>query len=74
MFQNDLRPIYSLSNLIFGNIGGVLAGVLGVMTLTSMANVGVMAASRFPFAMSRDSLLPVPFRYLNPRFLTPVFS
>ena len=73
-FQNDLRPIYSLAKLVFGNVGGIVAGVLGVMTLTSMANVGIMAASRFPFAMSRDDLLPRPFRYLNPKFLTPVFS
>ena len=27
-------------------------------TMTSMANAGLLASSRFPFAMSRDQLLP----------------
>ena len=73
-FQTDLRPVYTLAKLEFGSLGGYFAGVLGVLTLTSMANVGVMAASRFPFAMSRDHLLPKPFKVLNKKFLTPVFS
>ena len=57
-----------------GPVAGVIAGILGVLTLTSMANVGVMAASRFPFAMGRDNLLPKLFAYLNPKFLTPTVA
>lgn len=70
-FRNDLKPVYSLAVRLGGETAGVLAGILGVLTLTSMANVGVMAASRFPFAMARENLLPKMFSYLSPKFLTP---
>lgn len=73
-FQNDLRPVYTLASALGGPFLGLISGVLGVATLTSMANVGVMAASRFPFAMARDNLLPSIFGKLDQRFLTPVYS
>ena len=74
VFKNDLRPVYTLANQLGGPVLGSIAGLLGVLTLTSMANVGVMAASRFPFAMARDNLLPKVFGKLDPKFLTPKFS
>ena len=66
----DLRPVYTLAQKLGGDVAGFLAGILGVLN-KSMANVGIMAASRFPFAMSRENLLPNIFAYLNPRFMTP---
>ena len=42
--------------------------------MTSMANAGILAASRFPFAMSRDNLMPNRFGKLHKTFLTPVWS
>ncbi|MCB0584518.1 MAG: amino acid permease [Phaeodactylibacter sp.] len=70
--HHDLRPIYTLASHLAGHWGGLAAAVLGVITLMSMANSGVLAASRFPFAMSRDRLVPILFSKVNPRFLTPV--
>jgi amino acid transporter len=70
----DLRPIYTLVDHLGGHVLGLLAAVLGVITLISMANSGVLAASRFPFAMSRDKLLPPLFKKLHHRFLTPVVT
>jgi hypothetical protein len=40
----------------------------------SGANAGVLASSRFPFAMSRDLLMPPVFSKIHPRFLTPVLA
>ena len=37
-----------------------------------MANSGVLASSRFPFAMSKDGLLPGYLSGINSRFMTPV--
>ncbi len=68
----DIRPIYSLALSVGGPVLGVAAAVLGVLTLTSMANSGLLAASRFPFAMSRDDLLPRRLAQLHPRFMTPI--
>jgi len=72
--ESDLHPIYTLAQTIGGHPLGIGAAVLGVVTMISMANGGLMAASRFPFAMSRDSLLPGGLHYLHERFLTPVVS
>lgn len=45
--------------------------VVGVLALTSMANAGVPASSRFPLAMSRGSLAPELFTRVDERFKTP---
>ena len=71
---SDIRPIYTLSSAIGGEVFGYIAGFVGVMTLLSMANSGVLASSRFPFAMARDKMLPGFFGSVNSRFLTPVNS
>lgn len=68
---HDHRPIYTLANTLGGNVAGILAAVLGIVTLGSMANSGVLAASRFPFAMSRDDLLPKVMKRVHPKHLTP---
>ena len=67
----DLRPIHSLAQQLGGTPLGIVGALLGVVTMTSMANAGVLAASRFPFAMARDDLLPPLFKRLHARFLTP---
>lgn len=69
--QVDLRPIYALAQTA-GPWFGIAAAVLGVVTMTSMAMSGLLAASRFPFAMSRAQLLPGFLRHIDSRFLTPV--
>ena len=70
----DIRPIYTLSKVLGGETFGYAAGVVGVITLLSMANSGVLASSRFPFAMARDKMLPGFFGTVNSRFLTPINS
>jgi len=70
----DLRPVYTLAAVVGGPTFGTAAAVLSVATMTSMANSGLLAASRFPFAMSRDNLVPSALRSVNERFTTPVVS
>ena len=72
--STDIRPIYTLSKALGGETFGYAAGLVGVITLLSMANSGVLASSRFPFAMARDKMLPGFFGTVNSRFLTPVNS
>ncbi|RME93092.1 MAG: universal stress protein, partial [Bacteroidetes bacterium] len=72
--SQDLRPVYTLADKVFGHWAGIAAGILGVVTLISMANSGVLAASRFPFAMSRDKLAPESFGQVHSRFMTPVIA
>ena len=70
----DIRPIYTISNIIGGKYFGYAAAAVGVLTLMSMANSGVLASSRFPFAMARDKLLPSFLERLHSKYLTPVIS
>ena len=70
----DIRPIYTAAAEIGGPVAGYIAGVVGVMTLLSMANSGLLASSRFPFAMARDGALPTVFTSISKQYLTPVFS
>ena len=70
----DIRPIYTVSNIIGGKYFGYAAAAVGVLTLMSMANSGVLASSRFPFAMARDKLLPSFLERLHSKYLTPVIS
>ena len=70
----DLHPIYTLANVVSGKTAGVIAAMLAVITMISMAIAGLLAASRFPFAMSRDRLIPSAIKSINPHFKTPVTS
>jgi len=71
---NNYKPIYTLAFKIGGAALGTVAAVVGIVTMTSMANAGILASSRFPFAMSRDHLLPSIIGQLHKRFLTPTMS
>lgn len=70
----DLRPIFTLATVLGGKTAGTVAAVLAIITMISMAVAGLLAASRFPFAMSRDHLLPDKIQTINPTFKTPVVS
>jgi amino acid transporter len=72
--SGNYKPIYSLALKLGGATLGTLAAILGIVTMTSMANAGILASSRFPFAMSRDHLIPSIIGKLHKRFLTPTVS
>ncbi len=72
ILATDIKPIHTLFQTIGGDTFGLIAGVVGVLTLMSMANSGVLASSRFPFAMSKDGLLPGYLARVNSKFMTPV--
>jgi amino acid transporter/mannitol/fructose-specific phosphotransferase system IIA component (Ntr-type) len=72
VLMGDLHPIYTLADTVGGRIAGQIAAVIGVATMASMANGGLLAASRFPYAMSRDRLLPALLSRLHAEWLTPV--
>ncbi len=73
LLTNDIRPVYSLAARVMGPTSAALVAVVAVLTMASMANAGVLAASRFPFAMSRDLLIPGFLGKLGRRFGTPIY-
>ena len=72
VLSTDIKPIHTLFQSVGGNTLGYVAGVVGVITLLSMANSGVLASSRFPFAMGKDKLMPGFLGSVSTRFMTPV--
>jgi APA family basic amino acid/polyamine antiporter len=67
----SLTPMADGAGELFAGFGVVGISVIAVVALTSMANAGVLASSRFPLAMSRDSLLPRQLMRIDSRFKTP---
>ncbi len=72
--KGNLKPIYTMATSYGGHTFGSFIAILAILTMTSMANAGVLASSRFPFAMGRDNLIPGQFGQLHKKFLTPVWS
>jgi APA family basic amino acid/polyamine antiporter len=72
--DGNLKPLYTLALAVSGPTFGIITAIVAVITMSSMANSGILAASRFPFAMARDHLLPSKLGKLHQRFLTPVWS
>ena len=56
----------------FGFAPVVLIVAAAMAALISTANAGILTASRYPLALSRDELLPAFFAVINERFRTPV--
>ena len=67
-------PIYVFATAVGGETVGIIAAVLALTTMTSMALAGIMASSRFPFAMARDNLLPEALENVHPKYQTPHLS
>ena len=65
------NPIYVFAEHVAGSTVGVIAALLAIITMASMALAGVLSASRFLFAMARDNLLPSKLEDLNPTYETP---
>ena len=69
----DLHPIYTVATILGGSVVGYIAAIFAVLTMTSMSVAGLLAASRFPFAMSRDQLLPAKLHDVHEKYKTPAY-
>ncbi len=70
----NLHPLHTFANAVGGHKVAYAVAILGIITMTSMALAALLASSRFPFAMSRDSLVPHIFQKISPRYMTPIPS
>jgi amino acid transporter/mannitol/fructose-specific phosphotransferase system IIA component len=71
LLQTSLTPISEGARSFWGTTGVVITAIGAVLAFVSTANAGIMSASRYPLAMSRDHILPVLMRKINKRFKTP---
>ena len=54
----DLTPVATVANVLVGPWGTILMTTAAVLAFSSVANAGILSASRYPLAMSRDNVLP----------------
>ncbi|MGD2102039.1 MAG: universal stress protein [Acidimicrobiia bacterium] len=54
----DLTPLATASAQVFNDWVVTIIEIVGVLALASMANAGLLASSRYPFAMARRRLAP----------------
>jgi len=64
-------PIYLFVDGVIGIEIAVFIATLAVLTMISGALAGLLASSRFLFAMARDNLLPTALENVNARYETP---
>lgn len=72
--KNTLMPISLGAYLSAGKIGEILLSIGAILAFVSTANSGIISASRYPLALSRDKLLPSFFERIHKRFATPYIS
>jgi mannitol/fructose-specific phosphotransferase system IIA component (Ntr-type) len=71
LLDNSPTPISDGAEAFMGRPGWIILGIAALLAFISTANAGIMAASRYPLALSRDGLLPGFLRKIHPRFKTP---
>jgi len=64
-------PIYIFAVQVGGKTIGLIAAILAILTMASMALAGILASSRYLFAMARDNLLPQAIEDVNAKWETP---
>lgn len=71
---DSLTPVADAGRKFLGwipyDLGVVLIVISAIAAFASTGNAGIMSASRYPFAMAKDKLLPVQFSHVG-RFGTP---
>ena len=67
-------PIYSLALEVGGSTLAFVIAILAILTMSGGGLTGLLGASKFPFAMSRDKLLSKELEEVHPIHETPHLS
>lgn len=65
-------PMALAAEETLATVGVLIVVLAAVIALVSTANAGILSSSRYPLAMSRDSLAPASLRGVSDRFNTPL--
>jgi len=70
----DLVPAATVAEQLVGPAGAIVMAIAAVLGIFSVANAGIMSASRYPMAMASDRLLPEQLAKVNEKTGSPVLS
>ena len=72
--SGSITPVADAAAIIGGPPGYWIVTTGSFLAFLTTANAGIMSASRYPLALSRDSLIPRYLATVNKKFNTPVYS
>jgi len=72
--SGTVTPVSTAAGQFMGSIGFDVVTGIAILSLITMANAGVLAASRFPFAMARHALAPLRLAHISRRTGTPSYA
>ncbi|MDY6786817.1 MAG: amino acid permease [candidate division WOR-3 bacterium] len=72
--SGSLTPIADAAKNVWNQPGFIIITIASLLAFVTTANAGILSASRYPLALSRDNLLPKVVSRVNKRFYTPVIS
>jgi amino acid transporter len=73
-FSGSLTPIADCAKNFIGTLGFIAISIAALLAFITTANAGIMSASRYPFALSRDNLLPDGISKVHKTLKTPIVS
>lgn len=58
VLAGDLSPVATAGKALFGANGEIILSFAAILAFITVANAGILSASRYPLAMSRDHIFP----------------
>ena len=74
VLANSITPISDAGFAVLGTKGKILLSIAAIIGFVSASNVGIMSASRYPYALSRDEMFPKIFNSVSKKYKTPILS
>ncbi len=71
VLSKSLRPVTDGASVFAGKWEVIAVTIVAILGFSSAANAGILGASRYPLALSRDNLLPKFLGKINNRFKSP---
>jgi amino acid transporter len=65
--SGNLTPVASAAEIFSNKVGVIFVSFAAILAFVSVANAGIMGASRYPFAMGRDHIMPEVFKKISKR-------
>ena len=72
--SGSTMPLADAANILVGPWGYTLLSIAAALAFVTTAHAGILASSRYPFALARDQLLPTVFGKLSSRRSVPFLS
>jgi len=74
VFRESLTPVADSAEIVMGKAGYIIIIIASTLAFFTTANAGIMSASRYPMALSRDQLLPHRLGAVNKKYKTPTIA